>query len=147
MQNIGVNNARLTIMLGAIPIEIEGFSSESDIWVSAGAIETGAAEITADGQVVRYGKNALIRYTLTLNGGSRSARVLKEVLKQQSRNGGIVAILLPITATIINPSAGIKEIYIDGTLEDGDVGARHGNQYLLDQSWTFAFGKMDTIYL
>ena len=38
-------------------------------------------------------------------------------------------------------------IYIDGTLEDGDVGARHGNQHLLDQSWTFAFGTMNTIYL
>ena len=144
MQNIGVNNARLTIMLGAIPIEIEGFSSESDIWVSAGAIETGAAEITADGQVVRYGKNALIRYTLTLNGGSRSARILKEVLKQQSRNGAIPAILLTVTATMINN--GVKEVYIDGTLENGDVAFNYGNQKLSDQSWTFAFAKVVTTY-
>ena len=139
MQNIGVNNARLTIMLGAIPIEIEGFSSESDIWVSAGAIETGAAEITADGQVVRYGKNALIRYTLTLNGGSESAKLLREALKQQVRNGDIASIVLPVTATMINN--GVKEVYIDGTLENGDVAFNYGNQKLSDQSWTFAFAK------
>ena len=144
MQNIGVNNARLTIMLGAIPIEIEGFSSESDIWVSAGAIETGAAEITADGQVVRYGKNALIRYTLTLNGGSESAKLLREALKQQVRNGDIASIVLPVTATMINN--GVKEVYIDGTLENGDVAFNYGNQRLSDQSWTFAFAKVVTTY-
>ena len=144
MQNIGVNNARLTIMLGAIPIEIEGFSSESDIWVSAGAIETGAAEITADGQVVRYGKNALIRYTLTLNGGSESAKLLREALKQQVRNGDIASIVLPVTATMINN--GVKEVYIDGTLENGDVAFNYGNQKLSDQSWTFAFAKAMTTY-
>ena len=144
MQNIGVNNARLTIMLGAIPIEIEGFSSESDIWVSAGAIETGAAEITADGQVVRYGKNALIRYTLTLNGGSESAKLLREALKQQVRNGDIPSIVLPVTATMINN--GVKEVYIDGTLENGDVAFNYGNQKLSDQSWTFAFAKVVTTY-
>ena len=144
MQNIGVNNARLTIMLGAIPIEIEGFSSESDIWVSAGAIETGAAEITADGQVVRYGKNALIRYTLTLNGGSESAKLLREALKQQVRNGAIPSIVLPVTATMINN--GVKEVYIDGTLENGDVAFNYGNQKLSDQSWTFAFAKVVTTY-
>ena len=145
--NISTNNARLTIMVGAIPVEIEGFSAESDMWVPNGTIQTAETLKTADGVMVAYGKNAVIRYTLTLNGGSRSARVLKEVLKQQSRNGAIPAILLTITATMINPSAGIKEIYIDGTLEDGDVGSRHGNQYLLDQSWIFAFGTMNTIYL
>lgn len=144
MQNIGVNNARLTIMLGAIPIEIQGFSSESDIWVSAGAIETGAAEITADGQVVRYGKNALIRYTLTLNGGSESAKLLREALKQQVRNGDIASIVLPVTATMINN--GVKEVYIDGTLENGDVALGYGNQKLTDQSWTFAFAKVVTTY-
>lgn len=144
MQNIGVNNARLTIMLGAIPIEIEGFSSESDIWVSAGAIETGAAEITPDGQVVRYGKNALIRYTLTLNGGSESAKLLREALKQQVRNGDIASIVLPVTATMINN--GVKEVYIDGTLENGDVAFNYGNQKLSDQSWTFAFAKVVTTY-
>ena len=144
MQNIGVNNARLTIMLGAIPIEIEGFSSESDIWVSAGAIETGAAEITADGQVVRYGKNALIRYTLTLNGGSESAKLLREALQQQVRNGDIASIVLPVTATMINN--GVKEVYIDGTLENGDVAFNYGNQKLSDQSWTFAFAKVVTTY-
>lgn len=144
MQNIGVNNARLTIMLGAIPIEIEGFSSESDIWVSAGAIETGAAEITADGQVVRYGKNALIRYTLTLNGGSESAKLLREALKQQVRNGAIPSIVLPVTATMINN--GVKEVYLDGTLENGDVAFNYGNQKLSDQSWTFAFAKVVTTY-
>lgn len=144
MQNIGVNNARLTIMLGAIPIEIEGFSSESDIWVSAGAIETGAAEITADGQVVRYGKNALIRYTLTLNGGSESAKLLREALKQQVRNGAIPSIVLPVTATMINN--GVKEVYLDGTLENGDVAFNYGNQKLADQSWTFAFAKVVTTY-
>ena len=144
MQNIGVNNARLTIMLGAIPIEIEGFSSESDIWVSDGAIETGAAEITADGQVVRYGKNALIRYTLTLNGGSESAKLLREALKQQVRNGDIASIVLPVTATMINN--GVKEVYIDGTLENGDVAFNYGNQKLSDQSWTFAFAKVVTTY-
>ena len=144
MQNIGVNNARLTIMLGAIPIEIEGFSSESDIWVSAGAIETGAAEITADGQVVRYGKNALIRYTLTLNGGSESAKLVREALKQQVRNGDIASIVLPVTATMINN--GVKEVYIDGTLENGDVAFNYGNQKLSDQSWTFAFAKVVTTY-
>lgn len=144
MQNIGVNNARLTIMLGAIPIEIEGFSSEADIWVSAGAIETGAAEITPDGQIVRYGKNALIRYTLTLNGGSESAKLLREALKQQVRNGDIASIVLPVTATMINN--GVKEVYIDGTLENGDVAFNYGNQKLSDQSWTFAFAKVVTTY-
>ena len=144
MQNIGVNNARLTIMLGAIPIEIEGFSSEADIWVSAGAIETGVAEITPDGQVVRYGKNALIRYTLTLNGGSESAKSLREALKQQVRNGDIASIVLPVTATMINN--GVKEVYIDGTLENGDVAFNYGNQKLSDQSWTFAFAKVVTTY-
>lgn len=144
MQNIGVNNARLTIMLGAIPIEIQGFSTESDMWVSAGAIETGAAEITADGQVVRYGKNALIRYTLTLNGGSESAKLLREALKQQVRNGAIPSIVLPVTATMINN--GVKEVYIDGTLENGDVAFNYGNQKLSDQSWTFAFAKVVTTY-
>lgn len=144
MQNIGVNNARLTIMLGAIPIEIEGFSSEADIWVSAGAIETGVAEITPDGQVVRYGKNALIRYTLTLNGGSESAKLLREALKQQVRNGDIASIVLPVTATMINN--GVKEVYIDGTLENGDVAFNYGNQKLSDQSWTFAFAKVVTTY-
>lgn len=144
MQNIGVNNARLTIMLGAIPVEIEGFSTESDMWVSAGAIETGAAEITADGQVVRYGKNALIRYTLTLNGGSESAKLLREALKQQVRNGAIPSIVLPVTATMINN--GVKEVYIDGTLENGDVAFNYGNQKLSDQSWTFAFAKVVTTY-
>ena len=142
--NISTNNARLTIMLGAIPIEIEGFSSESDIWVSAGAIETGTAEITADGQVVRYGKNALIRYTLTLNGGSESAKLLREALKQQVRNGAIPSIVLPVTATMINN--GVKEVYIDGTLENGDVAFNYGNQKLSDQSWTFAFAKVVTTY-
>lgn len=144
MQNIGVNNARLTIMLGAIPIEIQGFSTESDMWASAGAIETGAAEITADGQVVRYGKNALIRYTLTLNGGSESAKLLREALKQQVRNGAIPSIVLPVTATMINN--GVKEVYIDGTLENGDVAFNYGNQKLSDQSWTFAFAKVVTTY-
>ena len=144
MQNIGVNNARLTIMLGAIPVEIEGFSTESDMWVSAGAIETGAAEITADGQVVRYGKNALIRYTLTLNGGSESAKLLREALKQQVRNGAIPSIVLPVTATMINN--GVKEVYLDGTLENGDVAFNYGNQKLSDQSWTFAFAKVVTTY-
>ena len=144
MQNIGVNNARLTIMLGAIPIEIEGFSSESDIWVSAGAIETGVAEITADGQVVRYGKNALIRYTLTLNGGSESAKLLREALKQQVRNGDIASIVLPVTATMINN--GVKEVYIDGTLENGDVAFNYGNQKLSCRSWTVAFAKVVTTY-
>lgn len=144
MQNIGVNNARLTIMLGAIPVEIQGFSTESDMWVSAGAIETGAAEITPDGQVVRYGKNALIRYTLTLNGGSESAKLLREALKQQVRNGAIPSIVLPVTATMINN--GVKEVYLDGTLENGDVAFNYGNQKLSDQSWTFAFAKVVTTY-
>lgn len=144
MRDISVNNARLTITLGAIPIEIEGFSAEADMWVPAGAIETGAAEITPDGQVVRYGKNALIRYTLTLNGGSESAKLLREALKQQVRNGDIPSVVLPINATMLNN--GVKEVYIDGTLENGDVALSYGNQKLADQSWTFAFGKVITTY-
>lgn len=144
MQNISVNNARLTIMIGAIPIQVEGFSSESDIWTPAGEIEAGSAEITPDGQVVRYGKNALIRYTLTLNGGSESAKLLREALKQQMRNGEIPAVLLPVTATMVNE--GVTEIYADGTLENGAVALSYGNQKLADQSWTFAFAKVTTIY-
>lgn len=144
MQDISVNNARLTIMLGTIPIEVEGFSAEADIWVPTGAIETGAAEIGADGSMFRYGKNALIRYTLTLNGGSESAKILREVLKQQSRNGYISSVLLPVTATMINN--GVKEVYLDGTLENGDAALSYGNQKLSDQSWTFAFAKVVTIY-
>lgn len=144
MQNISVNNARFTIMLGTIPIEVQGFSSESDMWIPAGAVETGQAEITPDGQVVRYGKNALIRYTLTLNGGSESAKLLREALKQQIRNGDIPSVVLPVNVTIINN--GTKEVYLDGTLENGDVALSYGNQKLADQSWTFAFAKVATIY-
>lgn len=144
MQNISVNNARLTIMIGAIPVQVEGFSSEGDMWVPSGEIEAGAAEITPDGKVVRYGKNALIRYTLTLNGGSESAKLLREALKQQMRNGDIPAVLLPITATMVND--GVTEIYADGTLENGAVALSYGNQKLADQSWTFAFAKVTTIY-
>ena len=144
MQNIGVNNARLTIMLGAIPVEIQGFSTESDMWVSAGAIETGAAEITADGQVVRYGKNALIRYTLTLNGGSESAKLLREALKQQMRIGEKKSVVFPVSAVMVNN--GVIETYLDGTIESGAVALDYGNQKLADQSWSFAFGSVTTIY-
>ena len=41
---------------------------------------------------------------------------------------------------------GVKEVYIDGTLENGDVAFNYGNQKLSDQSWTFAFAKVVTTY-
>lgn len=144
MQNISVNNAKLTITIGAIPIEINGFSTESDIWVKQGDIEAGQAEITADGQVVRYGKNALIRYTLTLNGGSESAKLLREALKQQMRIGEKKSVVLPVSAVMVNN--GVIETYLDGTIESGAVALDYGNQKLADQSWSFAFGSVATIY-
>lgn len=144
MQNISVNNARLTITIGAIPIEIEGFSSEADMWVPTGSSETGAAEKTADGQTIFYGKNALYRYSLTLNGGSESAKLLREALKQQSRNGKKPAVILPITAVMINN--GVTETYLEGVLENGDVALSYGNQKLSDQTWQFAFGYVTTTY-
>lgn len=144
MQNISVNNAKLTITIGVIPIEISGFSAESDIWVKQGDIEAGQAEITADGQVVRYGKNALIRYTLTLNGGSESAKLLREALKQQMRIGEKKSVILPVSAVIVNN--GVIETYLDGTIESGAVALDYGNQKLADQSWSFAFGSVTTIY-
>lgn len=138
VSNISTNNAVFTLTIGTIPIIVDNFSPESDMW-SVADVDCGQMDITPDGKSVKFAKNFLVRATLTLNGASTTAELIRTAINAQTRNGNIDSTLLPISVIIVND--GHTESFLDGTIESGPSAKSYGNQKLLDQSWNFAFSK------
>ena len=144
MTNISSNNLEITLTIGVIPVKITHFSAETDPWVKANDPELGGSARTPDGKLVVWGKNDLLKYTLTLNAGSPEAKAIIGAFQAQMRNGAVKAVVIPITA-IVKTDAFVST-YVSGVIETGAVANDVGQTNLLDLSWTFSFDKIITIY-
>lgn len=136
MGNLSVNNAKMIITIGVIPIVIDNFTPDSDMW-SVNTIETGDAEVTPDGKMNEWNKNALIECTLTLTGASNAGEVLINQLTQQTRIGSKPAISLPVQVVIQNDN--YIETFANGKLVSGSGGNTYGNEKLANLTFTFKF--------
>lgn len=140
MKDISVNNAKFVITIGIIPVVIDNFSTESDMW-SVAEVEAAELEVTPDGKAVRYAKNFPITATLTLNGASDAGKNIRDAIKAQSRNGSIDSVILPVSV-VITEANGSVTTYLDGAITNGLPAKSFGNQKLLDQTFTFKFQKV-----
>ena len=141
--NISTNNLEITLTIGVVPIKLTHFSAESDPWVKANDPELGGSARTADGKLVIWGKNDLLKKTLTLNGGSPEAHAIINAFQAQMRTGAVPSVVLSITAIVSTDS--YTETCIGGIMETGAVSFDIGQSNLLDLSWTFSFEKIITI--
>lgn len=140
---ISTNNTEITLTIGAIPIKLTHFSAEGDIWVKANDPELGGSARTPDGKLVVWAKNDLLKYTLTLNGGSPEAHAIINAFQAQMRTGSIPSVQLPITVIVSTDS--FTATYIGGIIETGAVSFDIGQTNILDLSWTFSFEKVITL--
>lgn len=136
MSNLSVNNAKMTITIGIIPIEVDNFTTDSDIW-QVNEVETGGAEVTPDGRMNEWNKNSLIECTLNLSGGSNAGEILLNQLQQQTRIGLKPAISLPVQVVIQNNN--YIETFANGKLISGSGGFTYGNEKLANLTFTFTF--------
>lgn len=140
---ISTNNTEITLSIGAIPIKLTHFSAESDIWVKANDPELGGSARTPDGKLVVWAKNDLLKYTLTLNGGSPEAHAIINAFQAQMRTGDIPSVQLPINAIVSTDN--FVSTYAGGIIESGAVSFDIGQTNILDLSWTFSFEKVITL--
>lgn len=140
MKDISVNNAKFVITIGIVPIVIDNFSTESDMW-SVAEVESAELEVTPDGKAVRYAKNFPIVATLTLSGASDAGKVIRDTIKAHSRNGNINSVIVPVSV-VITEANGSVTTYADGAVTSGLPAKSFGNQKLLDQTFTFKFQKV-----
>lgn len=136
MGNLSVNNAKMIITIGVIPIEVDNFTPDSDIW-QVNTVETGGAEVTPDGKMNEWNKNSLIECTLTLTGNSNAGEILLNQVQQQTRVGVKPAISLPIQVVIQNNN--YIETFDNGKLMSGSGGLTYGNEKLSNLTFVFAF--------
>lgn len=136
MANLSVNNVKMIITIGIIPIEVDNFTPDSDMWV-VDSIETGGAEVTPDGRMNEWNKNSLISCSLTLTGGSNTAEILINQLQQQVRVGNKPAVSLPVQVVIQNGNS--IETFANGKLLSGNGGLTYGNEKLGNVTFNFTF--------
>lgn len=136
MANLSVNNTKMIITIGVIPIEVDNFTPDSDMW-QTNTIETGGAEVTPDGKMNTWTKNALIECTLTLTGASNAGEILINQLEQQKRIGSKPAVSLPVQVVIQNNN--YVETFANGHLINGTGGHTYGNEKLGNYTFTFSF--------
>lgn len=141
--SISTNNTEITLSIGAIPVKLTHFSAESDIWVKANDPELGGSARTPDGKLVVWAKNDLLKYTLTLNGGSPEAHAIINAFQAQMRTGSIPSVQLPINAIVSTDN--FVSTYVGGIIESGAVSFDIGQTNILDLSWTFSFEKVITL--
>lgn len=136
MANLSVNNVKMIITIGVIPIDVDNFTPDSDMWV-VDSIETGGAEVTPDGRMNEWNKNSLIQCSLTLTGGSNAAEILINQLQQQVRVGSKPAVSLPVQVVIQNGNS--IETFANGKLLSGNGGLTYGNEKLGNITFNFSF--------
>lgn len=137
--NISTNNISATLTIGVIPIALDNFSPDSDI-LAPSEVQTSDLAVTPDGRVVAWNMNTTYSVTLTFNGASQAAKLLREAIRQQTRIGGKPSVSIPITLTIINDDK--TETYLDGRVTNGTPSLGYGNQKLLDQTFTLKFAQI-----
>lgn len=143
MTQISTNNTEIILTIGAIPIKLTHFSAEGDIWVKANDPELASSARTPDGKLIVWAKNDVIKYTLTLNGGSPEAHAIINAFQAQMRTGKAPSVLLPINVVVTTDS--LISTYVGGVIETGPVAFDIGQTNLLDLSWTFSFEKVLTL--
>lgn len=136
MADVSVNNIKMRLTIGLIPLELDYLAADGTI-LSIQDSNTGGATLTPDGKIVTWGKNDLINVSITLNGASKAAEAIRLALSQQRRLGAIPAIQLPITLTITRGNE--KEIYTEGTATSGALGRPIGNETLENVTFNFSF--------
>ena len=136
MGNLSVNNTKMIITIGVIPIEVDNFTPDSDMW-QVNTIETGDAEVTPDGKMNEWNKNSLIECTLTLTGASNAGEILINQLTQQTRIGLKPSVSLPIQVVIQNNN--YIETFANGKLVSGAAGNTYSNEKLANLTFTFKF--------
>ena len=140
MANLSTNNGSITIKFeGLGAIVVDNFDPDSDMW-TVNDRQTADAEITPDGIVNGWSINALTECTLTLSGGSDSARRLRAIADSQMRRGNTFADLKKVAVTVELPS-GITT-YSEGYMTSGKSGDHLGNQKLQNQPFNFKFGNI-----
>lgn len=114
--DISTNNISATLTIGTIPIVLDNFSPDSDI-LTPSEVQTAEMMTTPDGRSVAYNMNTIYTFTLTFNGASEAAKLLREVIRNQTRVANKPSVSIPITLTIINGNS--VETYLDGRVTNG----------------------------
>lgn len=137
--NISTNNISATLTIGTIPITLDNFSTDSDI-LTPNEVQTAEMAVTPDGKSVAWNMNAIYTFTITFNGASVAAKLLRETIRNQTRIAGKPSVSIPITLTIINDDR--IETFLDGRVTNGTPSLGYGNQKLLDQTFTLKFSQV-----
>ena len=141
MAILSTNNATITIAIeGYAPLEVENFDPDSDMWAVA-ELQTADGEVTPDGVFNHWGINAPIEATLTLSGGSDSAKILQGIINNQQRSGNRLGYVPSVSVIVEHGATGKVETYVDGVMMSGRPGYSLGSQKFQPMPFTFKFAR------
>ena len=140
MANLSTNNGVITIMFdGLPPVIVDNFDPDSDMW-TVNERQTAEAEMTPDGFMNAWSINTPIEATLTLSGGSLSARALRQIADANTRRLETFGEIRKVSVIVV---LGLRTmVYSDGYMTSSKAGDHLGNQKLQNQPFNFKFGKV-----
>lgn len=143
VKSIGSNGVSISVSLTPIyPAgTVEEFPTEGDVW-KVDDYQTADMVMTPDGQAYKFGKNSVIKATLTLGPTSSMRQFLEMALIAQQRNGPEAAEPFSATVVVTNKHSERVDTYTDGILTSGSVGMSVGAEKIGDAKYSFVFGKV-----
>ncbi|WP_291952721.1 hypothetical protein [Campylobacter sp.] len=132
--DISTLNASIVVAIGALPIKVDNFDPESDIF-NVNDRQTADAELTPDGYVNGFCMRSIIETSFTLSGASKAAEILQGILNSQA-NGALNE------ATIIVTNNGKISTYGPGVLTSAKPAMHLGNQKVQPITFNFKFGNV-----
>ena len=109
------------------PVIVDNFDPDSDMW-TVNERQTAEAEMTPDGFMNAWSINTPIEATLTLSGGSLSARALRQIADANTRRLTTFGEIRKVSVIVV---LGLRTmVYSDGYMTSSKAGDHLGNQKL-----------------
>lgn len=118
--NISSNQCQLTLIInGYAPVTVDNIDPEAKV-LEIGETEVGGSEMTLEGNLNQWSKNALIPVTITLSASSTALKQLRAIARLQRNRSGINAQISEVTAIWTTPQG--TETFTGGTLISSILG-------------------------
>lgn len=127
VKNISANLTEITLQVGSLVGIVDRFDPEADI-ISVADSEIGGSEITPDGRVNIWGKNALIPVTLNLSASSQFLSYLQTAANLQQTTANKFGVVNNVNM-IVKHALG-TDTYSQGVIKALPLGTSVGNDKL-----------------
>lgn len=132
--NLSTLNASIIVKIGDIPIPVDNFDPDSDIF-TINDRQTADGEVTPDGYFNGWAMRTPIETSFTVSGASLAGKTIQGLLNAQA-NGVLNS------ATVVVSNEGVITTYGPGVLTSAKPSPHLGNQKVQPITFNFKFGNL-----